>query len=388
MYRLGTCGKATVHSFALLGDNDVHVLLSHPFFWPHVFRGAEREVHDVGAGLAARGHRVDLVTGQPAGVTSVAHVDGIRVRYVRTPLPGPLARRGLQREGAFGAVVGGAALLSRADVVACFHYADAVGAAVRPRRPLVLKLTGTVPRDRVEGNRLERTLLQRALDVADEVWVNSQYAVDSMAGWGREMHVVPAGLDDVTFHPAGPRAERPTVLCAASPDEPRKRVVDLVDAWPTVLAELPEARLVLAGASSERTRSELLDRLPDAARSSVDLVGVLTGDELVRAYSSAWALVMPSVHEALGLVTLEALACGTPVAGARSGATPELLAEPGTGVLFEPLDPASCAEGVLAALALGHAPAEVDGRRRWAQRWAIGDVVGQVESRLRRIIGA
>jgi glycosyltransferase involved in cell wall biosynthesis len=387
MYRLGTCRKATVLSFALLGDNDVHVLLSHPFFWPHVLRGAEREVHDVGAGLAARGHRVDLVTGQPTGLTSVAVLDGIRVRYVRTPLPGPLARRGLQGEGAFGAVVAGASLLSRADVVTCFHYADAVGAAVRPRRPLVLKLTGTVPRDRVQENRLERTLLQRALDVADEVWVNSQYAVESMAGWGREMHVVPAGLDDTTFRPLGPRAERPTVLCAASPGEPRKRVVDLVDAWPAVLSELPDARLVLAGAATSETASELLQRLPEAVRSSVDLVGALTGDDLARVYSAAWVLAMPSVHEALGLVTLEALACGTPVAGARSGATPELLAGPGAGVLFEPLDPASCAEGLVAALALGHTAEEVAARRSWAQRWSIDGVVEQVERRLRLLSG-
>lgn len=359
----------------------MHVLLSHPFFWPHVARGAEREVHDVGTRLATRGHRVDLVTGQPSGVTSVTSYDGLRVRYVRTPVPRSLARRGLQREGAFGAVVAGASLLSRADVAACFHYADAVGAkATRPRRPVVLKLTGTVPRDRVDGLPVERRLLARALDVADEVWVNSRYALEAMAGWGREMSVIPAGLDGTVFRPAAPRTEHVTVLCASTPDEPRKRVDDLLAAWPAVRDALPGAQLLLAGAASEQRRRAVTDP-------SVTFLGVLRGDDLVAAYSSAHAVVAPYVHEALGLVTLEALACGTPVAGARSGATPELLDQPGTGTLFEPLDPTSCAEAVVAAVGLLDDPGTPTRCRTSALRFDLDDVIVQVERGLRRAIG-
>lgn len=364
----------------------MRVLASHPFFWPYVARGAEREVHDVGAGLVARGHDVRLVTGQPSGLTSGAVVDGLRVRHVRTPLPGPLARRGLQREGAFGAVVSGASLLSRADVVLAFHYADAVGAhAVRPRRPLVLKLTGAVPRDRVESLPIERRLLGRALAVADEVWVNSAYARDAMAGWGREMAVVPAGLDTSVFRPTVARSEAAVVLCAASPDEPRKRVVDLVDAWPAVVDALPDASLVLAGHASAQTRAALLDRLPPALRRTVRFAGVLTGEALVAAYSSAHVVVMPSVHEALGLVTLEALSCGTPVAGARSGATPELLGAPGTGALWEPLDPAACAEAVVAAAGLVHVAGTSERCREAALPYALDGVLDEVELRLLRL---
>jgi glycosyltransferase involved in cell wall biosynthesis len=48
-------------------------------------------------------------------------------------------------------------------------------------------------------------------------------------------------------------------------------------------------------------------------------------------YRAADVVVMPTVaYEGFGLVTAEALACGTPVVGTRVGATPELL---------EPLDP-------------------------------------------------
>lgn len=368
----------------------MHVLLSHPFFWPYVARGAEREVHDVGAALAARGHRVDLVTGQPHGAARRAVVDGVRVRYVRTPLPSALSRRGWRTEGVFGAVVACASLLSTADAVLCFHYADAVGASMPRRvglrrRPLVLKLTGTVPRHRVLDNRVEHGLLRRALDAADEVWVNSRYAAEAMEEWGREMHVLPAGLDHAVFRPTADRAPRPTVLCAAAPDDPRKRLVDLVDAWPSVLAQIPEARLQLAGPASEATQALLLERLPAAARPSVEVLGVLRGEELVAAYSSAWVLAMPAVHEALGLVTLEALACGTPVAGARSGATPELLADPATGVLFEPLDPAACAEALIAALELAQRPDVRERCRAATVPFATDRIAARVEERLCRL---
>jgi glycosyltransferase involved in cell wall biosynthesis len=368
----------------------VHALLSHPYFWPYVARGAEREVHDVGAGLVARGHRVDLVTGQPRGLTRHAAVDGVGVRYVRTVRPAALARRGWQEEECFVAAAAAAAALSRADVALAFHYADAVGIAAsrrvrRPRRPLVLKLTGTVPRDLVDDKPVVRRLLGRALEEADEVWVNSRYAADVMSGWGREMAVVPAGLDDRVFVPTGGRAPYPQVLCTAAPGDRRKRVEDLVDAWPAVLAQVPDARLVLAGPAAPATVAALRDRLPAGARDSVSFPGTLAGQELVRAYSSAWTVVMPSVYEALGLVTLEALACGTPVAGARSGATPELLEVPGTGVLFEPLDPASCAAAVLQALASAHEPGLAERCRTAARRYALADVLDQVEERLRRV---
>ena len=61
------------------------VLLTHPSYWPYVRRGAEREVHDLGARLADRGHRVRLLTSMPEGLTRRTVDDGIDVRYVRQP---------------------------------------------------------------------------------------------------------------------------------------------------------------------------------------------------------------------------------------------------------------------------------------------------------------
>lgn len=371
----------------------MHVLLSHPYFWPHVVRGAEREVHDVGTGLAARGHRVTLITGQPTGLTTSGRFGGLRVRYVRSALPSFLAQRGVTREAAFVPVAAGAALASRADAVLSYHYADAYGIAkadrlTRRRRPKVLKLTGSVPRwyQDEHGTRVDGTLLRRALDAADEVWVNSPYVAEAMADWDVPMHVVPAGLDDQAFTPCAERSGVPVVLCTAAAEEPRKRVVDLFDAWAAVADALPGARLHLAQDVGPATRGALLDRVPEALRDSVEFVGRLEGPALAKAYSSAWVAVAPAMYEALGLATIEALACGTPVAGARSGATPWLLDQPGTGTLFEPADPASLAEAVVAAAALTPHPGTADSCRTAAQRFSWPAILDDVERRLEGLL--
>lgn len=374
----------------------IHVLLTHPYFWPHVQRGAEREVHDTGARLVERGHRVELVTGRPRGLFSRDVVDGIDVRYARTPLPRLLETRGWTRESAFGAVAALGAARSSADAVLSFLYADAYGASLsrhlpgkRRGRPLVLKLTGAVPLWWLEerGQRVERALLRRALDAADEVWVNSQYVVDAMSDWQRPMSVMPVGLDERTFVPSAERSPVPLVLCTAAPHEPRKRLVDLLDAWRHVREALPGATLVLTQRTPDATREQLLSRLHPDDRGSVTFTGLLDDAALAAMYSRAWVMVAPSVFEAFGLMTVEALACGTPVAGSDSGATPELLSEPGTGTLFTARDPESLAAAVVEAARLVEEPGIRERCRASALRYAWPGIIDRIEGRLGALVG-
>jgi len=344
-------------------------------------------VRGVGARLAARGHRVHLLTGQPAGVTSRSRIDGMSVRYVRTALPAALARRGWSREAVFAAPAAISSLASRADVLLSYYYSDFVGATrARPRRPAVLKLTGSVPRDRMLGVPVERGLLRRALDVADEVWVNSGFVAEDMRDWGRPMRVVPAGVDVDVFTCVADRDPRPLVVCAASPADPRKRLVDLLDAWPTILQGVPDCRLLLVQSYDAATRDRLLERLPRAARHTVSVEGPYDGRDLARIYSRAWVTVAPALFEALGLATLESLACGTPVVGADSGATSALLATPQTGRLFRPADPDSLAAAVVDILAADDSPGDREVRRAAALPYAWQTVMDLVEERLRALV--
>jgi glycosyltransferase involved in cell wall biosynthesis len=329
--------------------------LTHPHSWTDVRRGAERELRDFGSSLSARGHRVTVVTGMPGGLVRYDSARLLRTVNLRTPLPTWARRRGWSRETAFAPWAALAAAGSRADVVHCLHYADAWGAIrARPahrRRPVVLKLTGTVKPHLLDDLRIDRRMFLEAVAGADEVWCNSPYARDVMAEFGREMHVVPAGVDLQRFRRRADRETSPLVVCTSSPSEPRKRLVDLVDAWGQVRSVVPEARLILAGPVTSADRVRLLDRLAAADRPSVTVAGSLDDDKLVELLSRAHVVVSPAVQESLGLATLEALACGTPVVGARSGATPALIPD-GCGATFEPLDPVSCAAAVLRVLDL------------------------------------
>lgn len=373
----------------LHGGGLIDILLTHPYFWPHVTRGAEREIHDAGSRLAARGHDVRLITGQPRGLTSHRTIDGIRVRYVRTPLPPALARRGWNREAMFAAPAGLLATAARADVVLSYYYADVVGVtALRRRRPVVLKLTGALPRDRVDAQPVERRLLGQAVNRAAEVWVNSNYVADVMSGWGREMHVVPAGVDTDVFRPCAPRSDGPLVACTAAPGEPRKRLVDLVDSWPAVTDAVPDARLMLVQRHDPATRASLLERLPARLHPTVLFDGPYDADALAALYSRAWVTVAPAVHEALGLATLESLACGTPVVGARSGATVELLRPAGSGSLFESGRPDSLAEALVTFLTEPPKETTREHCRAAALKYAWPAIIDEYERRLTALVGA
>jgi glycosyltransferase involved in cell wall biosynthesis len=79
-------------------------------------------------------------------------------------------------------------------------------------------------------------------------------------------------------------------------------------------------------------KAQLAARYPDAR-----FLGVLPRTELARVYASADVFAFPSVNETFGLVMLEAMACGTPVAAFPADGPREVLGNNQGGVLHESL---------------------------------------------------
>ena len=83
------------------------------------------------------------------------------------------------------------------------------------------------------------------------------------------------------------------------------------------------------------------EQLPDAI-----FIGQLTGTDLARALASSDVLMNPSVTEAFGNVTLEAMACALPVIAAESTGATNIVRYGVTGLLVDGTDPDEFAEAL------------------------------------------
>ena len=150
-----------------------------------------------------------------------------------------------------------------------------------------------------------------------------------------KLRVIHHGIDHDRFTPA-PLDRQPFVLYPARP-WPHKNHRRLFDAFARLRGGRPELRLVLTGGGD-------FGAVPDG----VEVRGAVPGDELVRLYRTAAALVFPSLYEGFGQPPLEAMACGCPVACSRAASLPEVCGE--AARLFDPEDPADIAAAVTAVL--------------------------------------
>jgi glycosyltransferase involved in cell wall biosynthesis len=101
--------------------------------------------------------------------------------------------------------------------------------------------------------------------------------------------------------------------------------------------------------------AEVKSRYPE-----VNYLGVLSQPELAKVYAAADVFVFPSRTDTFGLVLLEALACGTPVAAFPVTGPVDVLADGGAGAMNEDLR-----EACLDALKIDRATA-----RAWAERYS------------------
>lgn len=147
--------------------------------------------------------------------------------------------------------------------------------------------------------------------------------------------LVPGGTDTDRFFPSlNRKADRErlglplekNILLSVRRLAPRMGLDNLIRAMPMVLQKCPDTMLLIGGKGPERQKLEgIINELH--LQESVKLLGFISDDELPVYYRAADAFVLPTVAlEGFGLVTTEALACGTPVLGTAIGSTPEVLA--------------------------------------------------------------
>jgi starch synthase len=203
------------------------------------------------------------------------------------------------------------------------------------------------------------------------------------------VHVIRNGIDSAEYAPdpgtmvldgLGVDPSRPAVIFVGRITR-QKGVPVLLRAASRLAAE---AQLVLCAGQPDTPElaAEVTDLVTglQASRSGVIWIPeMLPKREIIQLLSHATVFVCPSLYEPLGIVNLEAMACGTAVVGTRVGGIPEVVADGETGLLVPPDDPAALA-AALNTLILDPARATVmgaAGRKRAAAEFGWDAIAAQ-----------
>lgn len=187
-------------------------------------------------------------------------------------------------------------------------------------------------------SRLERINARRAPRVIS----TSKYCCDRIhQHYGvpfDRLRLVPEGIDLENWQCSDDSQRDPwTVLCVAR-QYPRKRVIDLVQAFRLVVDRLPQAKLVIIGDGPENAAiRQQVDRCN--LQSQVQVLGALPSQaEVKNWYARSSIFCLPSVQEGFGIVFLEAMASGLPVISTTAAAIPEVVPDRQAGILVPPQD--------------------------------------------------
>lgn len=293
---------------------------------------------DVAAGMAARGHRVHLLSDKAP--FRLEEIDApARVHTVDLPmtpaLPAPPLTLALGSRLSELVRVEGLELLhvhyAVPNAVAAFLARQVLGEAAPPT---VLTFHGTDVVPLGEHPSIQPVLRMAVRDAAVRTAPSTHLARRAERTFGLppgSVQVIPNFVDGGRFGERETRPDRPFTVIHVSNFRPVKRAGDALEAFARVAAERP-ARLLMVGDGPDRGAVERRARALGVWE-QVRFLGVR--HDVSRWLRQSDVAVVPSASESFGLAALEALAAGLPVVATRVGGLPEVVREGETGLLAE-----------------------------------------------------
>ena len=336
----------------------LNILSINQFFFPDSQGGVERVAYETTRRLAERGHNVHLV-GQRTepGTPDTEELHGLTVhRYGAAESRQRVGGRTTDALYASRRILSELVESREFDIVLPHHYFpyySYIGSTGKKTMPELMTFHASYWQElRLEGAErktaklIERMLFGRmarrtevaCLKRADRIVVLSDFSAEQLSSYysftAGKVVKIPGGVDLERFTPASDRTavrrrlDLPVdrqILLTVRRLVPRMGLSNLVAGFGKALDRHPDAMLVIAGGG--RLEEELKRQVIDGGLSnSVHFTGFVADDKLVEYYQAADLFVLPSIaFEGFGMVTLEALACGTPALGTPIGATPEIL---------------------------------------------------------------
>lgn len=260
--------------------------------WHPQVNGVVRTIEATHAALEAAGHSAELIS--PQGFSTLPCPGYREIRLSLLPYAAVAARLAASRAEAIHIATEGP--LGWAARRWCLRHRRAFTTAYHTRFPQYLRaMFGLPERHAYAFLRRFHGAASRVLSPTPAVDQELQAAgITHLARWSR-------GVDTDTFRPLPRRGPwpRPCFLYVGRVST-EKSVGDFL------ALDLPGTKLVAGQGPALAT---LKQRFPEAV-----FLGVLDRPQLAQLYSEADVFVFPSRTDTFGLVMLEALACGTPVA--------------------------------------------------------------------------
>ena len=197
-------------------------------------------------------------------------------------------------------------------------------------------------------------LNRRALRAADSVAVNKRKDLDGYLAWGwlaPKLSMLAPGISTDDFHPdRALRSEQrrrlglddhTVVLLAASRLTYRGggRKVEslrfLLECFADPDIQRRDIKLLVVGDGKARGELEELAR---SGGSRATFLGAVPHQDMAALYNAADLFVFPGLREPIGMVYLEAQACGLPVVAFRNGGIPDVVRDGETAFLVPRLD--------------------------------------------------
>jgi len=205
-----------------------------------------------------------------------------------------------------------------------------------------------------------RFIEKRVLNKSDRIVVLSQFTEEKLQRVyevpSGKITIIPGGVDLERFYPAIDKTEmrqhlnisqEKMILFTVRNLVSRMGLEGLIYAVKEVVKTVPDICLVVGGEGP--LKNDLISLTQKLGmENNVKFVGFIPEVALPDYYRMADIFILPTVElEGFGLVTLEALACGTPVLGTPVGGTLEILSKLNSKYLFRDTKPESMAELII-----------------------------------------
>jgi len=198
---------------------------------------------------------------------------------------------------------------------------------------------------------------------SDKITANSNYTKNAILSIEHKIRnnveIIPMGVDIIRFNPKWKNSlnlkeiyKTKYLILSVGRLVEKKGIKYLIMAMKYIIEEFSDCKLLIGGSGPEKDNLEkLISEL--GLSDKVFLTGYIKNSELPSYYASSDVFVLPSTitkegdTEGLGIVLLEAIACGTPVIGSDVGGIRDIINNNENGLLAKTKNPKDIANKII-----------------------------------------